>query len=150
MLHDPFPDLPDDEFPRMTGRGEGEGPLIDLPHRANQLAIRCLSCGREGQISGRRITVKFTQHLRGSIGRFVSALRCSGCGGRRLLVRTANDPNADGFGKELENDARLQWCRRLNTWLAEIGQDVFGYLDVLRDCPAGPDLAAAGILPHGS
>lgn len=125
--------LPDEHFPHMPGHNEGAGPLIDLPHRGNQLHVRCLTCGRERDISGRRLAVEFTAYLRTTTARFVSALRCSACGGRRLLAFISQDPGASGFQLSTMDDGRAVFTRRLDTWLAEVGEKAADYVDVLRD-----------------
>lgn len=146
----PYADWADDRFPHMPGFRVGEGALIDLPHRGNRLAIRCLACGREGHISGRRLAVEFTQHLRIRTERFVSALRCSACASRRLLASVVADPGAGGFQTGPDDTGPIVWSRRLHSWLSEVGADVFAFHDMLRDCPQEPELIAIGIRPHGT
>lgn len=141
---------PDDRFPHMPARLEAEGLLIFYPHRGNQLHVRCLTCGREAEISGRRLAVDFTAHLAFPTGRFVAALRCSGCRGRRLLAYARRDPGASGFQLNTMDDGQMIFARRLNTWLAEAGTDIWAFTDALGPVPPRHALEEATRLGHGA
>lgn len=134
---------PDDRFPFMSGVRATEGLLIELPYRGNQLHIRCLACGRDGYLTGRRLAVDFTAHLAFPVGRFISALRCSACQGRRLLVHPQRDPGASGFQRSTQDNAWTIFTRRLNTWLAQAGTDIWAFGDILQDVPSRAVFEAA-------
>lgn len=110
--------------------------------------VRCFSCGREAEFSGRSLAAGFTDRLAFPIGQFVAALRCSGCAGKRLVAFVARDPAGNGFQNSTQEVGQVIWARRLNTWLAEAGSDLWAFRDVLADVPSDADLAAAGILPR--
>lgn len=134
---------PDDRFPYMSGVRATEGLLIELPYRGNQLHIRCLACGREGHIAGRRIAVDFTRHLAFTVARFISSLRCSDCKSRRLLVHDQRDPGSSGFQRSTQDDAWTISTRRLNTWLSQAGADVWAFADILEGMPSRAVFEAA-------
>ena len=133
----------DDRFPYMSGVGAMDGRLIEYPYCGNQLHIRCLGCEREGCISGRRLASEFTEHLSHPVGRFISALRCSGCKGRRLLVHGRRDPHASGFQRSTQDDEWTISVRRLNSWLNEAGTDVWAFADIVRRVPSRVAFGAA-------
>lgn len=149
-MRDPFAHLGDDHFPMVSGRGAGDGPLIDLPHRGNALEIRCLSCGRGAVLSGRRLTTEFRSRLAASVGQFVRSLRCSGCHGKRLVGCIASDPSAEGFRLNTQEPAQMIWARRLDAWLREAGSSLGEFREVLRDLPSRGDLIVAGIMEQAT
>lgn len=150
MVRDPYAHLGDEHFPFVSGQGAGDRPLIDLPHRGNAIHVRCFSCGREAEFSGRRLAIDFTARLAFSISRFVAALRCSGCSGKRLVGFVTRDPAGNGFQNSTQEVGHVIWARRLNTWLAEAGSDIRDFREVLSDVPCDAALAAAGIVPRGN
>ncbi|WP_029418023.1 hypothetical protein [Brevundimonas bacteroides] len=143
-MRDPFAHLGDDRFPMVSGQGGGAGPLIDLPHRGNALDVRCLSCGREARLSGRRLATEFRSRLAASVGQFVRSLRCGECQGKRLVAYVASDPMAEGFRRSTLDPAQMIWARRLDAWLQEAGSSLGEFRDVLRDLPSEADRVVTG------
>lgn len=122
-----------ERVPYTTGVG---GRMIDLPHRGNLLVLKCRDCEREVQVSGREIVTRFTSALRAPVEEWAATLSCGACRSRWIMVYSLRDPGADGFQLSTQDDGRVIWARRLNTWLAEVGEDVWAYADVLHDSPA--------------
>lgn len=129
-------------LPYLTGTG---GRMIDLPHRGSQLVLNCRDCDRAVRISGREIVTRFTGALRVPVGEWAAGLSCSACRSRWIMVYAMRDPGADGFQLSTQDDGRIIWARRLNTWLAEVGDDVWSYADVLSDHPISAELERAGL-----
>lgn len=137
-------------IPYLCGAG---GLMIDLPHRGNQLVATCCDCGHHVQIGGREIVTRFTAWLRAPVSEWASTLRCGHCDSRLICVSTVKDPGAEGFQASPQDDGRIIWARRLNTWLAEVQSDVWAYAKVLSDHPISIELENAGLRrfkPDGS
>lgn len=134
--------MDDDRRPYLCGTG---GRMIELPHRGNQLVVKCRDCGRQAHISGRTIVSRFTRWLRAPVADWASTLSCSACGSRWIMVSAERDPGADGFQLSTQDDGRIIWARRLNMWLADVDDDVWSYADVLEDHPISAELERAGL-----
>lgn len=117
------------------------GRMINLPHRGNLLVLKCRDCGREVQISGREIVVRFTSSLRAPVDEWAQTLSCSACRSRWIMVYSLRDPHASGFELSTQDDGRAIWTHRLQTWLNEIDEDVRAYADVLQDFYIPADIA---------
>lgn len=130
-------------IPYLTGV---DGLMIDLPHRGNSLRLRCRSCQRTVVIGGHQIVGQFTPWLRAPVSEWASTLSCSVCRSRWIVVSSVADPSADAFTLSTQDDGRIVWARRLQTWLAEVGLDVRSFRDVLRDLPNEAELMRAGVV----
>ena len=122
-----------------------DGRMIDLPHRGNMLVVSCRACGHTVRLTGREITVRFTKWLSAPVAEWASTLFCSLCRSSSVLVSSEADNSAQGFQTSTQETGPVIWCRRLNTYLSEIGADLWDYRDVLRDLPSGHELEGAGI-----
>ncbi|NBW08182.1 MAG: hypothetical protein EBR82_09165 [Caulobacteraceae bacterium] len=123
----PLDHLPDEAFPLVHGRGQGETLLITLPHRGNGLRLKCTACQREVWLGGRDLVLRFADWLDRPIGAWAAALRCQSCGSRRVTVSTESDPGGQGFFRSPSEKGPEIWDRRLSTWLAEVGREIEGY-----------------------
>jgi hypothetical protein len=119
--------------------------MIDLPHRGNMLVARCRGCGHEVRFNGREIVTRFTKWLPAPISDWASTLRCGECQSRWIMVFAVADGAAQGFFQDTTETGQVVWCRRLNTYLAEAGTDLWAYLDVLSDIPILEELERARI-----
>ena len=128
--------LPDSYFPLFTASLEGDGLLINVPHRGNGLLVHCRTCDREGWFSGRDICLRMTGWLDRPAREVAAALRCEGCNGRRLACGYRYDPGSSGYQGGTGEEAKVVWARRLDTWLREAGTSIGPYRDVLKDLPA--------------
>lgn len=133
--------------PYLSGTG---GLMIDLPHRGNMLAARCRGCGHEVRFTGREIVTRFTKWLPAPVADWAATLRCGECHSRWIMVHATADGTAQGFFQATTETGQVVWCRRLNTYLAEVGTDLWAYLDVLSDMPTPVELEKAGIGPLNS
>ena len=118
--------------PEVTGV---DGLLIDLPHRGNRLVIACRHCGHRADLSGRDICLRFTASLAAPVEEWASALSCSPCRSRWILVSCENDPAAQGFIHSTQDNGQMIWARRLQAYLAEAGTSIEAFRSVLRDLP---------------
>lgn len=121
--------------------------MIDLPHRGNMLVARCRDCDHEVRFTGREIVTRFTKWLPAPVEDWAATLRCGQCESRFIMVYDLADGSAQGFFQSTMESGQIVWCRRLNTYLAEAGTDLWAYLDVLRDMPPLGALEKAGIRP---
>jgi len=121
--------------------------MIDLPHRGNMLVVKCRDCDRERRITGREIVVDFTKWLPAEVSEWASTLVCGACQSRFIMVYAINDPGAGVFQESTMDTGQIIWARRINTWLKEVGSDLWGYLDILEGVPVPADLEKAGIRP---
>ena len=121
--------------------------MIDLPHRGNMLVVKCRDCDRERRITGREIVVNFTKWLPAQVGEWASTLVCGNCQSRFIMVYAINDPGAGVFQESTTDTGQIIWARRINTWLKEVGSDLWAYVDVLEGVPVPADLEKAGIRP---
>lgn len=127
--------LPDSAFPLFTAPVEGDGLLINIPHRGNGLAVHCRTCGRAGWFGGRDICLRMTGWLDRPARAVAAALRCDGCRGRRLNCGLRSDPGSSGFQGSAGEAAQVIWARRLDIWLHEAGTWIGPYRDILKDLP---------------
>lgn len=118
-----------------------EGPLIDLPHRGNRLAIECRECGRQALISGQEICLRFTSALARPIEEWAMSLSCGACRSRWILVACEADPDAQGFQTSTQDTGQVIWARRLSAYLAGVGKDIEAYRGVLRELPTKAEMA---------
>lgn len=125
------------------------GRMIDLPHRGNLLALQCKACGRQVEISGREIVTRFTKWLPAMVSEWAATLRCSACQSRHVMVYAKNDPAAQGFHVSTMEPGQIVWARRLNTWLHEVGSDIWEYRRSINGMCADDDLGKAGIRRFG-
>lgn len=121
--------------------------MIDLPHRGNMLVARCRGCGHEVRFTGREIVTRFTRWLPAPVSDWAATLRCGECQSRWIMVHATADGTAQGFFQATTETGQVVWCRRLNAYLAEVGTDLWAYLDVLSDMPTTVELEKARIRP---
>lgn len=122
-------DLPDERFPLISVPGH----MIDRPHRSSQLRVLCTPCARIAWFAGREIC-RHPDWLAAPVTEWAKALRCAGCGSRRLVVHEYHDPEGSEFMQTAHDSLGAAW-ERLKTWLAEEGLDVERWRDVVKDAP---------------
>lgn len=121
------------------------GRMIDLPHRGNLLVIRCQGCPREVVVPGREIATRFTKWLPAQVSEWAATLHCGACQSRHVMVYSKKDPAGEGFHVSTMEPGQIVWARRLNTWLHEVGSDVWRYRRAITGMCADEDLEKAGI-----
>lgn len=125
------------------------GRMIDLPHRGNLLVLKCKDCGRQVEISGREIVTRFTKWLPAMVSEWAATLHCSACQSRHVMVYSKKDPYGEGFHASTNDRGQIVWARRLNTWLHEIGSDIWEYRRSINGMCADDELERAGIRRFG-